>query len=51
MFYLSGDGELVDCLELDDTSLNQTNLILDYKKLGKRKQVIPAKIRIANSTE
>lgn len=40
ILYLEKDNSLRDCLdELGDTGLNNSDIVRDYKKLGKRRQV------------
>ena len=40
MLQLTSDNNLRDCLEeLEDEELNQSDIVQDYKKLGRRKMV------------
>jgi len=40
VLHLTSDNNLRDCLEeLEDEELNQSDVVRDYKKLGRRKMV------------
>ena len=40
VLYLNTDNTLADCMEVENTSLKQNDVVQDYKKLAKKKQVL-----------
>ena len=39
VLYLNTDNTLADCMEVENTNLKENDVVQDYKKLAKKKQV------------
>ncbi|GAB1607436.1 influenza virus NS1A-binding protein homolog A isoform X1 [Argonauta hians] len=49
MLYLNNDQTLQDCGYMDDSSLDEDDMIKDYKMLSKKKQLVNSKTKIDSS--